>query len=102
MNFYEQERAEELKRKIIQDQDGFCANPECDNQLDFYGPPQLAHRVAKSKANLKKYGAKVIHHRLNLAAVCCLNCNSAMLINPDSLPGHKLIMIIRAEIEGEE
>ncbi len=30
----------------------------------------LAHRIAKTKSNLKKYGAEVIHHEYNLVAVC--------------------------------
>ena len=42
---------------------------------------QLAHRIPKTKRNLKTYGAKVIHHDLNLAVVCSLRCNSAALCN---------------------
>lgn len=33
------------------------------------GVPQLAHRITKSKANLRRYGARVIHHPRNLAPV---------------------------------
>ena len=41
---------------------------------------QLGHRIPKNKHNLARYGAHVIHHRLNLAGVCCLACNAAVSI----------------------
>ena len=41
---------------------------------------QLAHRVAKSKMNLKKYGKEFIHSDTNTALVCSLKCNSAVLV----------------------
>lgn len=45
------------------------------------GSCQLAHRIPKTKRNLKTYGKKVIHHDLNLAIVCSLRCNSMVLCN---------------------
>lgn len=42
---------------------------------------QLAHRVPKTKHNLKTYGKRIIHHDINLAVVCSLRCNSAVLCN---------------------
>jgi len=44
---------------------------------------QLAHRIAKSKWALKKYGSEVIDSVDNLAFVCSLHCNSAVLITAD-------------------
>ena len=41
---------------------------------------QLAHRVAKSKMNLKKYGKEFVHSDTNTALVCSLKCNSAVLV----------------------
>ena len=52
----------------------------CGKQLTL-DTCQLAHRIPKTKYNLKTYGAKVIHHDLNLAVVCSLQCNSAVLCN---------------------
>lgn len=51
------------------------------------GQPQLAHRIPQTKANIWKYGSKVIHHRLNLAPVCSLKCNGAVDIrnNPGAI-----------------
>ena len=42
---------------------------------------QIAHRIPKTKYNLKTYGKAVIHHPKNLACVCSLKCNSAVLLN---------------------
>ena len=47
---------------------------------------QLAHRIPKTKYLLKKYGRKIIHHRLNLVAVCSLKCNAAVLCDPKTRP----------------
>lgn len=57
----------------------------CGNHLTISNL-QIAHRIPQSKANLKKYGKKIIHHPLNLATVCSLKCNSAVLCNPATMP----------------
>ena len=36
---------------------------------------QLAHRIPKTKGNIKKYGAYIIHHDKNLKLCCSLDCN---------------------------
>ena len=36
---------------------------------------QLAHRIANTKANRKRYGVLVIDHEANLRPVCSLTCN---------------------------
>ena len=41
---------------------------------------QLAHRVAKSKMNVKKYGKEFIHSDTNTALVCGLRCNAGVLV----------------------
>jgi hypothetical protein len=53
----------------------------CGGPLMRYGTPQLAHRVPKSKANLRKYGPARVHHERNLAPVCSLKCNSAVIVH---------------------
>ena len=50
------------------------------------GNLQLAHRIPKAKSYLKKYGKEVIHHKLNLATVCSLKCNDAVLLDPKTHP----------------
>ena len=62
-----------------------CTCEVCGNHLD-YGNLQLAHRLPKSKGYLKKYGKEVIHHPLNLATVCSLKCNDAVLLDPKTHP----------------
>ena len=60
--------------------------------------PQLAHRIAKKKMWIAKYGAEVIDHEMNLALVCGLQCNSAVLIDMKDLPREELAEKIKTEI----
>lgn len=62
---------------------------------------QLAHRVPQTKGYLKKYGKKVIHHKLNMACVCSLKCNAAMLCDPKTRPidAKRLLEKINEELE---
>ena len=50
----------------------------CGNSVHIYGTPQIAHRLAQTKANIKKWGKGVIHHNVNLRAVCSLRCNASV------------------------
>jgi len=50
-----------------------CGKPLCHHDTQ----PQLAHRIANTKANRKRYGAKVIDDDRNIAPVCSLACNDA-------------------------
>jgi hypothetical protein len=63
------------------------------------GQPQLAHRISQSKMNLRKYGEEVIHHAFNLAPVCSLKCNSAVLIDHKTEAREALIDRILADID---
>lgn len=56
----------------------------CGRPILDLGTPQLGHRIAQSKANRRKYGPEIIHHSLNMAATCCLDCNGKVAI---SAPG---------------
>jgi hypothetical protein len=62
-----------------------CKCEVCGAELHI-GNCQLAHRIPSTKYNLKKYGKKVIHSTLNLATVCCLKCNDAVLLSPATHP----------------
>ena len=42
---------------------------------------QLAHRIPQTRANIRKYGERVIHHPLNLMSVCGLRCNAAAIVH---------------------
>ena len=48
----------------------------CHVPLNLVSHPQLAHRIPQNTRNLVKYGKRIIHHHLNLAATCCLACNA--------------------------
>jgi hypothetical protein len=48
-----------------------CSYPGC-----HHTPVYLAHRISKTKYNLKTYGKEVIHHELNLRPVCALQAHN--------------------------
>ena len=64
---------------------------------------QIAHRVPQYKSYLKQYGKEVIHHPLNLATVCSLACNSAVLLSPATHPieAKALIGRIQDDLKGK-
>ena len=64
---------------------------------------QLAHRIPQTKYNLKTYGKTVLHHEFNLAAVCSLGCNSAVLLSPATHPieAKALIGRIQDDLKGK-
>ena len=72
------EQVMQTKLRLLNQRGSRCE--VCGKQLTLESC-QLAHRIPKTKYNLKTYGAKVIHHDLNLAVVCSLRCNSAVLCN---------------------
>ena len=74
-------KAEEQKFSILNQQHGICG--VCGIPMLR---PQIAHRIPKTKYNLKTYGKEVIHHRFNLVAVCSLKCNSDVLLSPATHP----------------
>ena len=41
---------------------------------------QLAHRIPQRKWCIRKWGAEVLHHPLNLAWTCSTGCNAAVSI----------------------
>ncbi|MHC1623303.1 MAG: hypothetical protein ACXQTR_01780 [Candidatus Methanospirareceae archaeon] len=65
---------------------------KCGCHCEVCGKPvtlqtaQLAHRIPKTKGYIKRYGSEVIHHDLNIAVVCSLRCNSAVLLDPSTHP----------------
>jgi hypothetical protein len=96
MNFYEQEAAEEQKQRQYHEQKCRCFT--CGEFL-LWDEAQAAHRIHKAKWLLKKYGAEVMHHRFNIRITHSGDCNSAVMIMPESLPALKLISEIMEDLE---
>lgn len=82
----------EKKIRIIEKQNYIC--PVCKKELN--GVVELAHRICKSKANIKLYGWEILDHELNLPATH-KECNSAVLI---SKPKEIKALIEKIEQEG--
>jgi hypothetical protein len=79
-------------------QHGKCDHCHKDIPSSKIYESHLAHRIPKSKANLKKYGKDIIHHPLNIPLVCGDNnnkCNNAVLIGEKPIR----IMALVAEIK---
>lgn len=66
------------------------------------GVPQLAHRVAKTKANLMKWGPEVINHPLNLVPVRDLRENSFCNIGNRPMEARDLMERIIRVMTGRE
>ena len=64
----------------------------CGTPLSLVAHPQLAHRIPQNTRNLVRYGKRVIHHELNLAATCCLACNAAADIKNQ---GSKIALLVQ-------
>lgn len=73
----------------------------CGLYVNRYGTAQVAHRIPQTKRNILKYGKRVIHHPLNLAATCCLECNAAVDIRNHPIEIAALVKKIRRAL-GEE
>ena len=74
--FYANERREE----VLFVRDRYTCRI-CGDPIRQHGTPQLAHRIAKTKSNLSRYGKEVIHHEDNLWSTCSLECNARAAIN---------------------
>ena len=72
--------AEELRQKIFERDGWKCAH--CGKSVYVHGTPMLCHRIAATKANLKKYGAEIIHHSLNMLSGCSIGiCNDSAMVH---------------------
>jgi len=61
---------------------------------------ELAHLIAKTRANIKKYGADVIHHPLNIR-LSCSACNSSFNIGNKTRQADMLAAVIRGKLEAK-
>lgn len=92
------ERVRETKLRLLNQRGSRCE--VCGKQLTL-DTCQLAHRIPKTKHNLKTYGKTVLHHEYNLVAVCSL-CNSAVLLSPATHPIEAKALIERIQKNIEE
>ena len=85
----------EFKNNLIMNRNYIC---EICGKLLING--QLAHRIKKSKYNLKKYGEEIIHHPVNLKVVCSLYCNSKADIGCNEELEKKIVDEIKEILKG--
>lgn len=74
---------------------------ECDKPFGNGYGFQLAHCIPRSKAMLRKYGAAVINHPMNLRLTCSLSCNDAQSISNHPITEALLVAMIRANLARE-
>lgn len=84
----------DIKIQIFSRDNWHCQYPGCDNPATC-----LAHRIAQSKANIRKYGKEIIHHPMNMISVCTdLRHNSYFNIGFKRNRADELAIDIRNEI----
>ena len=71
----------------------------CGVSVYRYGAPQLAHKVPQRKHLERRYGRNAIHHPLNLAAACSLECNGRLQLHASEWAKH--IDMVYESIKGE-
>jgi len=83
------------QKLYILNRDGWkCQYPGCNKPACH-----LAHRIAQTKANIKKYGKDIIHNELNLVAVCeNLAHNSHFNIGFNPVECKRLVEKIKARL----
>jgi len=96
----ERERFEYQENRIRLMVERGCKCEVCGKHLDITNL-QLAHRIPQTKGYLKRYGKEVLHHPMNLATVCSLKCNDAVLLDPKTHPieARELIEKIKEELK---
>ncbi len=86
---------DEARIHVYNREGGRCEN--CDVRVPWFSA-QLAHRIPQSRAMLRKYGRAVIHHPLNLALACSLECNDGLSISNHPEAERLLVIRIKAEL----
>lgn len=84
----------EMKIRKAEEQKGLCY--VCGRLLGEGTHPQLAHRIKQSYADI--VGKKVIHHALNMALVCSLECNSSVSLGAYDTKIDELVKKIRKSL----
>jgi 5-methylcytosine-specific restriction endonuclease McrA len=86
--------AAEAKQQRIEDSNYTC---EVCGKRFGQSSLQLAHIVAKHVNYIKEWGTKVIHHDDNIKLTCA-DCNSSVMIDPNSIPGLHHIALIENKL----
>jgi hypothetical protein len=71
----------------------------CGQSLTSFFGAGLAHRIPKTKINIRKFTEKIINHNCNLVPTC-MDCNSKVLI--DNKPTRKIHLIGLISSRGNE
>ena len=89
----------EQRIRLWEQQNFRCAS--CKRPHGYPDTMETAHHISQSKANLDRWGKQIIHHDLNVAAVCRGNsrCNSRQSVNPDSMRGKRLVARIKGALK---
>ena len=85
-------------REEIFARDGYICQV-CGKSILQYGTPQLAHLIAQSQSNIKRYGKEVMHHQNNMKSVCSLYCNSLCNIGNRPVECEALVNKIKKAME---
>ena len=96
----DRERIEYLEKRmlVLNRAHGKCEN--CGNKIVF-DTYHMSHKIGKGKTNIKKYGRAVIHHPLNIMAMCCDECNRKASIGAHTQEIEDLVSKIKKAIAGE-
>ena len=93
-----------MRRRLYFEQSGRCF--VCSEPMvltEDRGNPkrcEIAHRLSKSKVNLRRWGERVMNYRLNLRGTHP-SCNSVVSLNPDSLEAERLVYDIQKSLKRE-
>jgi hypothetical protein len=92
----ERERLElqEIRETVHNRQMGCCFR--CGMPV-YITQMQLAHRLAQTKANIKRFGRDVVHASV-VGTHPTPDCNDGVLINPDSMAAARLAHELRKEL----
>ena len=95
---------DDAKRRAVCDRDGgMCV--VCHTYRPLHGPlgarGETAHRVAKTKWTLRRYGEERIDHIDNLAWTCHGKCNDAVLITFAPVPREALMKHIQEVLDDD-
>ena len=95
----------EQRRILWAWQHGRCANPKCEQLHRCSDDMEVAHRIADTKPNRKKYGVNTVDHLFNKGLVCRglrggVSCNDALNVGNKPGTAEALARRIRRELAG--
>jgi hypothetical protein len=85
----------EMKMELWYEQGGACWT--CGEPIGMM-EAELAHRIPQRKWCLKRYGAAVVHHKLNMRLTHSGRCNDAVSVAGKPVTMARLAMEIGAEL----